>query len=404
MMDDKQILAIDGGAPVRQTPFSAWPVFGDDEIRSVDEVLFSGKVNYWTGDVGRAFEDDFASFIGSKHGVALANGTVALEFALEALELEEGAEVITTSRSFVASASAIIRSGAIPVFADVDQDSQNLSAETVAPLITSRTRAIIAVHLAGWPVEMNDLLALAQQHGIAVIEDCAQAHGAEYRNQKVGSIGTVGTFSFCQDKILTTGGEGGMLTTSDSAIYHRAWSYKDHGKSLAAIAEDGPSPGFRWLHRQIGTNGRMTEIQAAIGQKQLEKLPGWIAKRQANAKVLHQGLTGISSLRTPCAPSHLRHAYYKFYTFIRPEALLADWDRDRIMSAIIAEGIPCYSGSCPEIYREDAFKSYGDWSQRPIAHRLGNESLMLMVHPTLSDADMQDTVAAISKVMFKAQR
>lgn len=388
---------------LRPVSEGAWPHFAPDEVEAAMRVLESGRVNYWTGDEGQLFEQEFAQFIGCTHAIALANGTVALETALHALGVGPGDEVITTSRTFIASASCVVAVGARPTLAEIHRDSQNLTAETIRPLITPRTKAIIAVHLAGWPCEMDEIMQLAHDHGIRVIEDCAQALGASYKGRRVGSIGDAGAFSFCQDKIMTTGGEGGMLTIKDPAIWERAWGYKDHGKSYEAVYHRNHPIGFRWLHESFGTNGRMTEMQSAIGRVALKKVPGWVETRRSYAEILTERLADVNGLRIAIPPAYSRHAYYKFYAFVRPEALAHGVDRDRIMEAINAEGIPCSAGSCSEIYREKAFqKLQREYRRLPVARELGETSLMFMVHPTLSKHGIQDTCRAVEKVMHAA--
>ena len=342
--------------------------------------------------------------MGTRHAVALANGTVALELALNAFGIGPGDEVVTTSRTFIASASCAVLRGAKPVFADVDTDSQNITLETIKRVTTQKTKAIIAVHLAGWPCDMDEIMAFAEERGIKVIEDCAQAHGASYKGRLVGSIGHAATFSFCQDKIMTTGGEGGMLVTNDENVWKKVWAYKDHGKSYDAVYHRQHPPGFRWLHESFGTNARITEIQAAIGRLQLKKLPTWLEKRRMNARLLSDGLVNIPGIRTTLPPSHISHAYYKYYTFVDPSALKPDWNRDRVRDAISMEGIPCFSGSCSEIYLEKAFEGPSSIPPQRLenAEKLGETSLMFLVHPTLGRQDMLDTVAAIAKVMKSA--
>jgi dTDP-4-amino-4,6-dideoxygalactose transaminase len=399
-------LAIDGGVPVRTAPLPGWPHFDEADIEAVGEVLRSGRINYWTGDRCQAFEAAFAEHCGVKHAVALANGTIALDLALQVLGVGPGDEVIVTSRSFMASAAAPVLRGARAVFADVDADSQNITAATIAPHINERTRAIIVVHLAGWPCEMDAIMELAAKHGLKVVEDCAQAHGARYRGRPVGGIGDVGVFSFCQDKIMTTGGEGGMLVTDDDAMFDIAWSAKDHGKSRRAIAETADLPGFKWLHESFGTNGRLTEMQAVLGLRQLERLDLWHGRRTENAVALLSALSGTPGLRLPAPPGHVEHAWYKFYAFVRPEKLRDGWDRDRVKHAINVEGVPCFMGSCPEIYREKAFAGSGMEPRERFAtaRQLGQTSLMFMVHPTLGPDVMADTVAAVRKVLAAAVR
>lgn len=402
--NDKLQLAVDDGMPLVQTPLAPWPHFDKDEIEAVAAVLRSGKVNYWTGEEGRLFEREFAGFVGSKYAIALANGSVALELALYALGIGRGDEVIVTSRSFIASAGCAVLRGATPIFADVDADSQNITAESIARVISQRTKAIIPVHLAGWPCEMDPILELARKHKLYVVEDCAQSHGARYKGRVTGCMGDIGVFSFCQDKIMTTGGEGGMLVTDSPKWWEKAWAYKDHGKSYAAVHERQHPPGFRWLHESFGTNWRITEMQSAIGRAQLRKLPQWLAARRRNAASLTRGLSAIPGLRLTLPPERIEHAYYKYYAFIRPEMLRPDWDRGRIMDAIVAEGIFCGTGSCSEIYREKAFTDagLGPAEPLPVARKLGETSLMFMLHPTLSEQDMRDTCAAVGRVMRAA--
>jgi len=389
----------------RPSPSHApWPVFAKSEIDAVVNVLKSGRVNAWTGEQVRMFEQEFASSLGGGHTLAVANGTVALELALWALGIGPEDEVITTSRSFVATASSIVMRGATPVFADVDARSQNLTAESIQAVLSPRTRAIIVVHLGGWPCEMTPILELARTYRLKVVEDCAQAQGAEYRGRAVGTLGDIGVFSFCQDKIMTTGGEGGMLTTRDRELWEKAWSLKDHGKNMAAMSGPAQHSGFRWVHDDIGTNWRMTEMQAAIGRVALKRIPLWLEMRRRNAEILRRSFGALGGLQVFKPPVHSRHANYKFYAFVRPDRLRTGWSRDRILEALRDEGVPCFSGSCSEIYLEKAFERRGfKPSQRfPVAKALGENSLMFLVHPTLSQADMRQTASAVSRVMERA--
>ncbi len=381
-----------------------WPHFDDEQIAAVEAVLRSGKVNYWTGEQARAFEHEFAAACACPYGVALANGSLALELALHVLGVGPGDEVVVTPRSFVASASSVLLRGARPVFADVDPVSQNITADTIRAALSARTKAIIAVHLAGWPCEMAPVLELARERGLKVIEDCAQAHGALYRGRPVGSFGDVAAFSFCHDKIMTTGGEGGMLVTRDEALWRAAWAYKDHGKSYDAVYHREHPPGFRWLHETLGSNWRMTEMQAVIGRMQLTRLPDWLARRRRHAAQLTAAFRKVPALRVTEPPADVDHAYYKYYTFVRPQLLKPDWSRDRLLSAIAAEGVPCFSGSCSEIYLEKLFERAGlrPAERLPVARELGETSLMLLVHPTLAEADIRRACRVVAEVCARA--
>ena len=388
------------------TPFSPWPSFTEQEAQAAHDVLISNKVNYWTGEQGRLFEKEFAHYTDSKYAVALGNGTQALDLALIALGVVQGDEVIVTPRTFLASVSSVVTTGATPVFADVDRDTQNIEAHTIAPAITDKTKAIIVVHLAGRPADMDPIMDLAEQHGLFVIEDCAQAHGARYKGRSVGSIGHVGAWSFCQDKIMTTAGEGGMVTTNDESLWRKMWSYKDHGKSYEAVYEREHPPGFRWLHESFGTNWRMTEVQAAIGRIQLTRMNDWQEKRQANASAIKQVCDDFSCVRTPKVPDHMEHACYKHYCFVEPKQLAEGWTRDRIVSEIIQRGVPCMQGSCSEVYLEKAFDGtpYRPAESLPVAKELGETSLMFLVHPTLTHSEIAKTCEVIAEVFAQAQK
>ncbi|MHB9149554.1 MAG: DegT/DnrJ/EryC1/StrS family aminotransferase [Thermoleophilia bacterium] len=388
------------------TPLPPWPHYAADETAAAAAALQRGDVNYWTGTEARAFETEFAATAGCTHGVALMNGTVALEAALRAVGVGQSDEVVVTPRSFVASANSVAVVGATPVFADIDPASQNITAETVEAVLTPRTRAVVAVHLAGRPCEMDAILELARTHGLTVIEDCAQAHGATYRGRPVGSLGDCAAWSFCQDKIMSTGGEGGMLTSNNREIWERVWSYKDHGRDYTSVYEREHAPGFRWYIESFGSNWRMTEMQAAIGRVQLRKLEGWVATRRRNASILNERFAGCAALRVPMPPAHLTHAYYKYYLFVRPEALLPGWDRNRIMTEIDRRGVPGSVGVCPEIYREKAFVDAGfiPPQRLPIARELGEASLMLPVHPTLEAEHMHFIADVVLEVVAKASR
>lgn len=420
----------------KQNPkiFPPWPYYGDDEIKAVEKVLRSGKINQWTGSEVTNFEKECADFVGVKYAVALANGSLALDIAVAILGIGSGDEVIVTPRSFVASVSCVALRGAVPVFVDVDPDSQNVTPDTVKSAISSKTKAVIAVHLAGWPCELGELRALCDEHGIYLIEDCAQAHGAVYYSKeyairskekeedritkngkslypkKVGSVGDIAAFSFCQDKIMTTGGEGGMLVTDDEHLWIKAWGYKDHGKDYNSVFKENHPPGFRWLVKSFGTNYRMIEMQAAIGRVMLKKLGEWVKIRRRLAGILTDGFREIPALRVTIPPDHIYHSYYKYYVFVRPERLKKGWNRDRILMELVKRGIPCGTGVCPEIYLEEAFRSSKfevqssklknkNQKRLPVAKELGETSLMFLVHPTLTEENMHYVVEQVREVL-----
>ncbi len=395
------------------TPLAPWPCFSEEEAEAVAAVLRSNRVNYWTGDEGRQFEREFANWVGTSHAIAVANGTLALDLALQGLGigLANGGsaddEVVVTPRTFIASVSCVVNAGAKPIFADVERDSGVISARTIAPVLTPKTKAVIPVHLAGWPCDMDAIMQLVTPHGIKVIEDCAQAHGARYNGQSVGALGHIGAWSFCQDKIMTTGGEGGMVTCNDEALWRRMWSFKDHGKSWDAVYGRQHPAGFRWLHEDFGTNSRMLEMQAAIGRIQLRHMPQWTARRTAVAERLASVIAEFApSVRVPMPQPPIQHAFYRLYAYVAPDRLTDGWNRDRIVAECSAQGAPVFQGSCSEVYLEKAFSGTGlvPQTRLSVAQDLGESSLMFLTHPTITDGQLDHVCKTVAEVLSCAVR
>ncbi len=385
---------------------NSWPHFDADDIKKATEILKSGKINYWTGFEGREFEKEFSSYVGVEHSVAVDNGTNALILAAHALGISHGDEVIMSPRTFVASAFSVMHLGAKPVFIDIDRNTQNMDPDLIEAAITPNTKAIMAIHLAGWPCEMEKIQEICNNHNLFLIEDCAQAHGAKYNGKSVGSFGDVNAWSFCQDKIMTTAGEGGMVTTNNKDYWSSVWSFKDHGKNYDTVYNKEHPPGFRWLHEDHGTNARMTEIQSAIGRLQLKKLDSWIDKRTSLSNIFNDAFKHLEGLRIALPPSHIKHAYYKYYVFTEPEKLKPEKDRDFIMNSLNDLGIACYSGSCSEIYKEKAFDKMFS-NQKPslkVAKELGETSLMFLVHPTIHEDDIYKICDKTEKIIKQCLR
>lgn len=385
-------------APRFPTPDRRWPQYEPDEIDAVVRVLESGRVNsLMHGDECRAFEGEFAAYCGMPHAISLANGTLALELAFRALGIGAGDEVIVPARSFFASASAVVAVGATPVFADIDPESHNIDPAFVTRLVNDRTRAILCVHLAGWPCDMDALGDIAARRGLALVEDCAQAHGAAIRGKKVGSFGDAAAFSFCTDKIMSTGGEGGMLLLKNEVHWRRAWAYKDHGKNPAMLATPSPGHSFRYVHESFGTNWRLTEMQAAIGRAQLRKLPAWLERRRNNAAVLRRRLSGHPLIHIPAIPDGVEHAFYKFYILLNLDGFAPGADRSDVIAELVRRGIPTGSGSCPDMSRERAVSNGGHPNSHPlpVAAEVGERSLMLSVDHLLGEDEMALTADAL---------
>ena len=388
--------------------FFPWPSFDKEIILAVNEVLVSGKVNQWTGHHVYAFEKEYAAYLGIKYAICMVNGSVSMDVALKVFGVGPGDEVVVTSRSFVASASCVALTGALPVFADVDANSGNVTAETIAAVITKKTKAVIVVHLAGWPCDMDPILKLCRLSKITVIEDCAQAHGAKYKGRHVGTMGDFGSFSFCQDKIFTTAGEGGLLVTNNPVLWKKAWSYKDHGRDFESVFNSKAAKGFKWMVDSFGTNYRMTEIQAVVGRIMLKRLDKMVGSRRHHADIMNDRLSGLEGLRLTIPDEDILHSYYKYYVYVRPELLRKPVTRDIILKELSNRGIPCGVGACPEIYKEKAFRkqraSLGLKSQKvlPVARRLGETSMMFQVHPTLSSAAIEYMAASLIDILKRS--
>lgn len=410
--------AVEGGTPVRTKPYPPWPHFWEEEKRAVTEVLNSGKVNYWTGFRGMEYQEQFAEYCGVRHAVAVNSGTSALHVALAAAEVGPGDEVIVPSYTFIATAMAVLHQNAVPVFADVDARTYNLDPESAEAEITERTRAIIPVHLHGHPADMDAFRALAEKHSLIIIEDAAQAHGAEYGGRKAGSLGDIAAFSMCQDKIFTTGGEGGMVTTDDAGFAEAARTFKDHGyweeEHRTLLEMEALYP---YIHHRLGFNYRMTEMQAVVGVVALKRLDEWVEKRRANAHFLTKHLSQHSEIEPPYEAPDCRHAFYKYAFRVRTERL--NVSRDDFVKALSAEGIPCHAGVPPENQLEEVFtqcRGYGrttcpftcPWNAReidygkvdtPVAREIGARTVWLLVHPTVEESDLRDAVDAVDKLL-----
>ena len=392
------------------SPFPTWPHYELEQIEAVSTILNSGKVNYWTGIHGKAFEKEFSEWCGCSNSVAIANGTLALTSCYRSLNLSPNDEVITTPRTFIATSSSLSLLGIKPVFADVDKNSGCINAETIAKKITAKTKAISVVHIGGWPADMEAICKLAKEYNLSVIEDCAQAHGASINVngqwKPVGSFGDIAAWSFCQDKIMTTGGEGGMVSTSREDLRDFIWSFKDHGKNTSSYNPTKNTNSYRWLHDDFGSNYRLTEIQSCIGRIQLTKMSEWNSIRSRNAKVISNYISDIPSIRVPLPPKNYQHAWYKFYAYLRPDYLKDGWSRDRIISEIVKYGYPAYSGCCSEIYLEKCFirNACQPKKRLPIARELGETSLMFLIHPTITKQIIDKYAQVISIVLKKATK
>ena len=383
-------LAINSGPRVRERPYPPWPALGADDVEAAAGVLRSGQLTQLTGGAVAAFEDAFASWHGVMHCVATSSGTSAIHTVLAALDIGPGDEVIVPAHTFIASATPVLHQRATPVFADVDDRTFCISPASVAERITDRTKAIITVHLNGHPADLDALLAMAEPRGIAVVEDAAQAHGGLYRGRKVGTIGRAGCFSFWEDKIITTGGEGGCVITADDGLAERMRRIRHHG--------EGSVEGERsYYHLELGYNYRMSSLHAATGIVQLNRLDEYLEARRRNAACLTERLSEIDAIEAPYVAPDCVHSYYKYICRLRPEAGV---DIDWFVRAVAAEGVPISRRYPTPLPRQPVFRGL-EAGACPAAERLSGELFTLLVHPTVTQADLQDVVEVVRKVLIK---
>jgi perosamine synthetase len=400
-MNDGQ-LAIEGGPRVRERPYPPWPALSEADVAAVAEVMRSGGLTQLTGGAVAAFEREFASWHGASHCVATSSGTSAIHAALAALGAGPADEVIVPAHTFIASATPVLHQGATPVFADVDERTFCISPESVAERISPRTKAIIAVHLNGHPADLDALLALAEPRGIAVIEDAAQAHGALYKGHKAGTIGRMGCFSFWEDKIVTTGGEGGCVITDDDSLAEAMRRFRHHGEGPVqgepSRRPSGAPQGERsYYHLDLGYNYRMTSMQAATGLVQFRQLGDYLAARRRNAAYLSERLAETGQVEPPFVADYAVHSYYKYICRLRPA-----WQGDiaRFVAAVAAEGVPISRRYPTPLPLQPVFRDRGlGRDPCPVARRLAAELFTLLVHPTVTTADLDDVAAAIAKVL-----
>jgi dTDP-4-amino-4,6-dideoxygalactose transaminase len=391
-------------------------VYNQKQINLVSEILEKNKTNYWTGDHGGLFEREFSKYHGVKYSVCVSNGSVALEIALKALNLKKTAAVIVTPRSFIISASCVLNLGLRTIFADIDQNG-NLSIEGIKKVYNKSVKAIIVVHLNGLPCDMDPILKFVKKNKLFLIEDCSQAHGAIYKNKKVGSYGNISTWSFCQDKIISTGGEGGMISTNSKKLWSKCWSLKDHGKNFKSIFYKKHKTGFKWLHDNLGSNYRMTEMQSIIGRCQLKSLDKQIIKRTQIAYLYIDGLkdfwTKYNLLQKPnfiCSTCPLknqankkcnfcRNVFYRLNLFINSKKI----KQLKLINEFNKKKIACGVGSCPEIYREKIFKKLKAYPKKRLANAklLGETSIVFPINPYRSLSDIKIEINSIKNIINK---
>ena len=357
----------------------AKPIIGEDEISAVTAVLRSGVIAQ--GKKVEEFEGAFAEFIGTKYAVAVNSGTAALHISLLAQGIGEGNEVITAPFTFIASANSILFTGAKPVFADIEEDSFNIAPDSIDEKITRRTKAIMPVHLYGQPCDMKRIMRIAREHGLIVIEDACQAHGAEYEGEKVGSFGT-GCFSFYPTKNMTTG-EGGMITTNDKDIAEKARMIRSHGQRQ------------RYFHEILGYNYRMTDIAAAIGLCQLGKVEEFNSKRIENAKFLTKGLSGIKGLIPPSIKSNTKHVFHQYTVRITQDFGIP---RDELRQKLVDKGVATEVYYPLPIHKQPLYQSLGYDDHLPNSEKAAREVLSLPVHPSLTKEDLENIVRAIQDI------
>ena len=368
-------------------PKSKWPFYDINIQKKIIKILRSGKTNYLIGKEGILFEKNFSKFYKIKYSNVVANASLGLELSLLSLNLVKGDEVIVTPRSYHSSVSCVIRVGLKPVFADIDRNSMNICPESIIKNISRKTKAIICVHLYGMPCDMNKIKKISKEFNLKIIEDCSQAHGSKIGNKYVGSFSDISVFSYCQDKIISTGGEGGMIATNNKKLNDRIWSLKEIGKNKEKFFKiNSLSNDFPYVHDTIGTNARITEIQSCIGNYQLKQLKSYIRARNENAKIFFNKLKNCKHLIIPNHNSQITHSYYRYTVIISNEKL----SRSILMKNLKKKGVACTVGGCPTIYNEKYFveKFNVNIKNYPNAEYLKNRTLSFLVDQTISKKEI----------------
>lgn len=391
-------LAIDGGTPIRTEPFPAWPIYGKREEQELLSVLYSGHWGETSGQVSARFIRRFADFQQAEFGVPVPNGTLALEVSLSALGVGFGDEVITTAYTFIATASSAFAVGAKPVFVDIDPATNNIDPAKLEAAITPRTKAIVPVHIGGHPADLDAIIDIARQHGLAVLEDAAQAWGSEWKGKRVGAIGDLGTFSFQSSKNITAG-EGGAVLTNNRDLYGLVWSLHNVGRL--------PEGGW-YQHENLGRNLRITEFQSAILIAQLERLPEQTATRNRNAWRLIEALADVPGIDPVKPDSRATASSWHLFQIRYDPASFGGHDRDEFLAALHAEGIPCSGGYVPLIHApairntlRERFgaESLANLQEVPHADAAGKSTVWLTQTMLLgSDEDTDQIAAAIAKI------
>ena len=379
---------------------STWPIYDEQMLVGINKIIKKGQVNYLFGKWGKEFENLFSKYHKVSYSIAVSNGTVGLELALAALELNNNDEVLVTPRSYYSSASCIIRNNLKPVFVDIDLNTQNILVDDIKKKITKKTKCIICVHLGGLPCEMNEIMKIAKHNKIKVIEDCSQAHGAMLDGKLAGSFGDIAVWSFCNDKIISTLGEGGMISTSNKNLYNKLWSLKDIGKNIKKYYENNKKKiGFQWLHDSIGTNARLTEIQSYAGYYQLKKLSYVVKKRNENATFLKTELSKLNIFSFLNYSPNYYNAYYRFNFLFNPKYQTNKLSRNILLKEL-GPRIDIREGSCPEIYNEKYFKmNYSFFC--PNANYIGKYALSLQVDQTIKRESLSNTINILKNFIYK---
>ena len=391
------------------------PFYSKKSIQKIGPMLKSGKVNYWSGNEGKKFEKEFSNYLGNRYSVALSNGSVALEIALQALKLKKKDQIIVSPRSFIISASCTINLGLKPIFADVDSNG-NLNIEGIKKAYNKNIKAIILVHLNGLPCDLDPIVKFTKKNKIFLIEDCSQAHGAIYKGKKVGTFGDISTWSFCQDKIISTGGEGGLISTNNKKLWLKCWSLKDHGKNYNSAFFKKHKIGFRWLHDNFGSNYRMTEMQAILGRAQLKILDSQIKKRNIIANLYLDGLRDYYekynilkkpnfNYKFPLNKKQKKlsrksiHAFYRLNLFVNKDKI----NQLKLLEQFNQKKIDCGVGSCPEIYREKVFKKFKLYPKKRLsnAKHLGETSITFPIDANRKLTKVKREILLIKRIFNK---
>lgn len=384
--------------------YEKWPSYSLKEANDVKQAIIKSNLNYWTGKETLKFEKKFSNFFGLKYALAISNASTGLDIAIKALNIQKNDEVIVSPKSYYSSVSCIIKNKAKPIFIDVNLNSHCFDENKIEEKITNKTKLILCVHLGGFPCNMKKIKKIAKKYNLFILEDCSQAHGAMIGNKFVGTFGDISVWSFCNDKIISTG-EGGVISSNKKKLFKKIWSLKENGRDYDAVYSKKHKFGYKWIHNHLGYNYRMTEMQAILGLNQLNKLNKNISIRNYFYQQIIKNYENFEAVKFQKIPKSYTNSFYRLYAIVNLNFIKSEWDRDRLIKYLNKIGIDCNVGSCSELYKEKGIKKYFKNNHiLPNAEILSKNSIAFNIHHKCSEKYIEFVWKSLNKTIKKISK